>query len=95
MINYGTRACLEIGPIIENDAYMDVVNLDWYDMILGTPFMCKHSLVLDFSRNALSAQNMMITMITIGQEDLMLAKRRVIHARATTTVVEQSTPATH
>jgi hypothetical protein len=95
MINYGTRARLELGPVIENDVYLDVVNLDRYDVILGTPFMRKHGLVLDFSRNALSAQGATITMITTGQEDLMLAKRRVIRVRATTTTVERPARANH
>jgi predicted aspartyl protease len=95
MINFGTWAHLELGPIVENDAYMDVVNLDWYDMILGMPFMHKHGLVLDFNHNILSAQDTMIAMITAGQEDLMLAKRRVTHTRPPTTVVEWPVPAIH
>jgi len=28
MINYGARTCLELGPIIDSDAYLDVVNID-------------------------------------------------------------------
>ena len=48
MINFGTRAHLELSTITENDAYLDVVNIDRYDMIIGTPFMHKHRLVLDF-----------------------------------------------
>lgn len=27
---------------------MDVANFDWYDMIVDTPYMCKHGVVLDF-----------------------------------------------
>jgi hypothetical protein len=94
-INFGTRAHLELGPICETDAYMDVVNLDRYDMVIGTPFMRKHGLVLDFRCNVLSAQDTTITMITAGQEDLMLAKRRVIHARSPTTVVGRVAPTNH
>ena len=48
MINFGTWAHLELGTIIENDAYLDVVNIDQYDMIIGILFMHKHGLVLDF-----------------------------------------------
>lgn len=81
MINFGTRTRLELGPIIENDAYLDVVNIDRYDMIIGTPFMRKHGLVLDFKRNILSVQDDVVGTLTMGQEDLMLAKRRIIYAR--------------
>jgi hypothetical protein len=95
MINFGTRARLELGPIIENDAYLDVVNLDRYDMIIGTPFMRKHGLVLDFKRNVLRVQDTIITMLTAGQEDLMLANRRVTHARTFTKAVVRPAQATH
>ena len=54
MINFGTKTRLELGPVCKDDAYLDVVNIDQYDMIIGTPFMCKHGLVLDFEKNALT-----------------------------------------
>jgi hypothetical protein len=75
MINFGTWACLELRPITENDAYLDVINIDRYNMIIGTPFMCKHSLMLDFKQNVLSIQDKVIITLTTGQEDLMLAKQ--------------------
>jgi hypothetical protein len=76
MINYGVRAPLTLGPIDDADAYMDVVNIDRYDMILGTPFLRKHGLVLDFARNKLVARDQDIPTMTSGQEDLMITKRR-------------------
>ena len=75
MINFGTQAHLELGTIIENDAYLDIVNIDQYNMIISTPFMCKHGLVLDFKQNVLSIQDNIIDTLTTGQEDLMLAKQ--------------------
>jgi hypothetical protein len=33
---------------ITSDTYLDVTNLDKYDSILGTPFMRKHRIILDF-----------------------------------------------
>ena len=93
MINYGTKARLELGPVIENEAYLDVVNLDRYDMIIGTPFMPNHGMVLDFNRNVLSAQDTAIATITAGQEDLMLSRRRVSHARPCYTAVVRAAPA--
>jgi len=81
MINYGARTCLELGPIRENNAYLDVVNIDRYDMIIGTPFMRKHGLVLDFEQNTLSIQGTLLPTMTSGQEDLMLAKKRALQVR--------------
>jgi predicted aspartyl protease len=72
MINYGTKAQIELGPIKENDAYLDVVNIDRYDMIIGTPFMRKHKFVLDFGLNAFSVCGQTLRPMTSGQEDLML-----------------------
>ena len=51
IINYGARTRLKLGPISEDDTYLDVINIDQYDMIIGTPFMQKHGLVLDFKLN--------------------------------------------
>jgi len=32
-------------------SYVDIANFDRYDMIIGTPFMRKHGVLLDFKRN--------------------------------------------
>ncbi|KAF8234093.1 hypothetical protein L208DRAFT_1263549 [Tricholoma matsutake] len=46
-INFGLFTDFEIGGVV-NTHYFDVVNFDRYDAILGTMFMRKHSIVLDF-----------------------------------------------
>ena len=82
MINYRATAWLELGPASEDNAYLDVVNLDRYDMIIGIMFMCKHGLVLDFDQNVLSAWGTLVPTLTKGQEDLMLVKRQAPRGRA-------------
>ena len=82
MINYGARTSVNLGPVHETDAYLDVVNIDRYDMIIGTPFMRRHGLVLDFERGTLSARGQTIQTLSAGQEDLTLAKKRANRARA-------------
>jgi hypothetical protein len=54
MINFRTKTQLDLGPMHEDDAYLDIMNIDQYDMIIRTPFMCKHGLVLDFEKNTLT-----------------------------------------
>ena len=80
MINFGARTRVELGPI-SSDAYMDVVNIDRYDMIIGTLFLREHRAVLDFGDDALVIQGRKITPLTVGQEDLMIAQRRARRTR--------------
>ena len=47
MINYGTHATIKIGCKVVEE-YFDIANVEHYDMILGTPFLRKMGIVLDF-----------------------------------------------
>ena len=46
-INYGSEVNVKFASIT-SDIYLDVANLDKYDCILGTPFMRRHGMILDF-----------------------------------------------
>jgi hypothetical protein len=92
MINFGAKAQLELGTLREEDAYLDVVNIDRYDMIIGTPFMRKHGLVLDFGRDTLSFKGNALSTLTAGQEDLMIMKRRTTRARGPITSTPSAGP---
>ncbi|KAL1938571.1 hypothetical protein VTO73DRAFT_11594 [Trametes versicolor] len=46
-ISYGSRVPVEICGVQQNH-YFDIVNLDRYDCIIGTPFLNAHGAVLDF-----------------------------------------------
>ncbi|KAJ7217497.1 hypothetical protein B0H12DRAFT_1032092, partial [Mycena haematopus] len=48
-INYGSRAPVSFGGI-KGYSYFDIVNLDRYDGVIGTPFMIKHGVILDFGK---------------------------------------------
>ena len=47
MINYRTHATIKIGHKVVEE-YFDIVNVEHYDTILGTPFLRKMGIVLDF-----------------------------------------------
>jgi hypothetical protein len=49
-INYGMKACIKY-ELIKVNQYFDIVNIDRYDVTLGTVFMRKHRIILDFKRN--------------------------------------------
>ncbi|KAJ7215174.1 hypothetical protein C8J57DRAFT_1096308 [Mycena rebaudengoi] len=46
-ISHGTRLPVDFGGI-NGYVYFDQVNLDRYDTIIGTPFMNRHGVILDF-----------------------------------------------
>ncbi|KAF8693079.1 hypothetical protein AX14_002337 [Amanita brunnescens Koide BX004] len=47
VINYGAKAELHVGALKEQ-RYFDVVNLDRYHVILGTPFLKHHGVLLNY-----------------------------------------------
>ena len=49
-INHGTKVCIKIGRV-DNYHYFNVINIDRYDIIIGTVFMKQHGIVLDFKKD--------------------------------------------
>ena len=47
MINYGTHAIIKIGYKVVKE-YFNITNIEHYDAILGTPFLRKMGIILDF-----------------------------------------------
>ena len=47
MINYRTHATIKLGRKVVEE-YFDIMNIEHYDAILGTPFLRKMRIVLDF-----------------------------------------------
>ena len=47
MINYGTHATIKLGCKVVEE-YFNIANIEHYDAILGTPFLSKMGIVLDF-----------------------------------------------
>jgi hypothetical protein len=48
IIKYGAKAELQVGGLKEQ-RYFDVVNLDHYQVILGTPFLKHHGVMLNYA----------------------------------------------
>jgi hypothetical protein len=48
-IKYGTNTTIKFGHKLY-DKYFNVTNVEYYDMMLGTPFLRKLGITLDFSR---------------------------------------------
>ncbi|KZP11249.1 hypothetical protein FIBSPDRAFT_712154, partial [Athelia psychrophila] len=47
-ISYGSHAPVTLPGAISESVYFDIVNIDCYDAILGTPFLERFGVVLDF-----------------------------------------------
>ena len=47
MINYGTHATIKIGHKVVRE-YFNIMKEEHYDVILGTPFLRKMGIILDF-----------------------------------------------
>ncbi|KAJ7170356.1 hypothetical protein C8R43DRAFT_876008 [Mycena crocata] len=87
-ISYGTRAGINFGGI-KGHLYLDQVNLDRYDGIIGTPFMNKHGLILDFGKHEICFPNgRVIPALSAPEEASILVQR---HGKAS----KSSTAATH
>nr|VWO96523.1 Uncharacterized protein [Ganoderma boninense] len=74
-ISFGTQVPIELGesPV---DAYLDVVNLDRYDVVLGTPFMRRHGVVLDFARGTVQVGQETYQSLQPADEERSATRRR-------------------
>ncbi|KAF8957872.1 hypothetical protein BDZ97DRAFT_1669193 [Flammula alnicola] len=41
-------------PGLQDNIYVDICNLDRYDLVIGTPFMRKNGVILDFGQNIIT-----------------------------------------
>ncbi|KAJ6479868.1 hypothetical protein DFH09DRAFT_1341621 [Mycena vulgaris] len=83
-INYGTRPSVNFGGI-RGHVYFDQANLDRYDGIIGTPFMNKHGLVLDFAAREIRFPNGRVVkaLSTLEEASLLATRNAEASHRAT------------
>ena len=56
VINYGTNTTIKINGE-ESKEYFNVVNIDYYDAILGTLFLKKFKVAIDFMKDCLKIED--------------------------------------
>ena len=63
VINYGTNMTIRYERR-ESKEYFDIINIDYYDAILGTPFLRKQEVIIDviidFINNCLKVEDKII-----------------------------------
>jgi hypothetical protein len=84
-INYGVNTHIVYGPI-KTDHYFDVINIDRYDAILGTLFMRKHGIVLDFELNQVRRKNEQLFALEEGGDSYLMVRRMAMNKHRETLV---------
>ncbi|KAI0324782.1 hypothetical protein GY45DRAFT_1262165 [Cubamyces sp. BRFM 1775] len=78
-INYGTRAPVTLGTF-GTEVYFDIANLDRYDVVLGTPFLRRFGVMLDFKNNCVHIDGQTYPALSRAQVQENLHRRSARHA---------------
>ncbi|KAI0045611.1 hypothetical protein FA95DRAFT_1495321 [Auriscalpium vulgare] len=73
-VNFGTRSAMTTRDKTF-PCFLDIVNIEHYDVILGTPFLKEYRVILDFERDLVRIGDIEIPALTV-QEERTLLKRR-------------------
>ena len=76
-INFGVFADFEIGKTKDNH-YFDIINIDRYDVILGTVFMRKHGITLDFEHDKVRVKGRVLDTIIEGPNTFRQVRRHAM-----------------
>ena len=68
IIKYGADVMILVAKL-KTTTYVDIANFDHYDMIVGTPWMRKHKVVLDFDTNRVIINGMPIMAIKVTAKE--------------------------
>ncbi|KAF7966975.1 hypothetical protein HWV62_36306 [Athelia sp. TMB] len=78
----GSRSKISYGAVapfgvfgITGEMYFDVVNIDRYDAILGTPFLKKHGVCLDFKNHGVTINGVFHKTFSVSEEIAFLAQK--------------------
>lgn len=77
-INFGLFADFEISKATSSH-YFDVININRYDAILGTVFMRKHGITLDFDGDEVQIKGKVLETVLEGESTFRQACRHVMH----------------
>ena len=82
-INFGLFADFELGSK-KGSHYFDVVNINRYDVILGTVFMRKHSVVLDFDLDKVCIRGKILNTVVESESMIRQVCRYAMRTHPTT-----------
>ncbi|KAJ7147093.1 hypothetical protein C8R43DRAFT_953289 [Mycena crocata] len=73
-INHGTNTMVEYAHL-KSKEYLDIVNLDKFDAIVGTKYMRKHGIALDFEYNVIRIKGVPTPTLTEHEETSEVERR--------------------
>ena len=80
VINYGTNTTIKYEGR-QSKEYFDIINIDYYDAILGTPFLRKHEVIINFVNNCLRLKDTIVcnqaNEYKVGEGNLQKNKKSV------------------
>ena len=65
-INFGLGATVEVGGL-QCKHYLNMVNIDWYDLILEILFMQRHGFILDFEKDKVHVRGKILKTVVKGE----------------------------
>ncbi|KAJ3899458.1 hypothetical protein F5879DRAFT_810854 [Lentinula edodes] len=68
-----SQSCISYG-YIQGKEYFNVTNIHRYNAVLGTMFMRKHGMALDFKNNTIKLHGKQIPTLTEGEENRKIAR---------------------
>ncbi|TFK78849.1 hypothetical protein K466DRAFT_506635 [Polyporus arcularius HHB13444] len=89
-ISHGAQVPIKVGDTAV-DVYLDVVNLDRYDVVFGTPFLRRLDVLLDFKNSVIIIQGQRFKALTPLEEDVGASRRK--HVNRGGQVQKNQTPA--
>ncbi|VDB94411.1 unnamed protein product [Peniophora sp. CBMAI 1063] len=72
-VSWGATHSLTLGDVTIPTMYSDIVNAAGYDMILGTPFMHDHGVMLDFKRGVIAFDGYELKALTRSEAEELKA----------------------
>ena len=78
-MTHGTKVPVDVGGVKE-EAYFDLVNIDRYDCIIGTPFMNAHGVCLDFGNRCVFVKGKGIQALSFDEEQKYVDKMKTIRS---------------
>ena len=76
-INYSMKVCVKYRHV-NTSHYFDIVNIDRYDVILGTVFMRKHGIVLDFELDQIRHCEQVLPALHEGTDQYLQVHRQAM-----------------
>ncbi|KAF9265029.1 hypothetical protein L218DRAFT_861209, partial [Marasmius fiardii PR-910] len=76
--NYGTIVNTSYSEI-NDKTYFDIINIDRYNAIVGTYFMQKHGIQLDFEKDQILVRGKVTTSLSVGEDAAKLKRRSAMH----------------